>query len=200
LHVAKALSIHMTKDMRVPTIMQANNSSEKAAAAPCPYPKAAEKPQQAQLLDRRMCGRDPHHRDGRALNALALKKPIDADLHVGRELCSFRQCAGDAADGRVLAVVGNVAEQFWPRRDRRRRWRSYVGGMFMIAFATEGVMLTLGKCVVRHGMAAQAFGRSSPSAGRRTRENAPSRLESTTAGGSFGNSHRAVRLAAAVSA
>jgi cyanate permease len=65
------------------------------------------------------------------------QKPIAADLHVGRELWSFANALAMLLMGAFSPFVGNVADRFGTAR-------TVVAGMFVIAFATEGVMLTLG--------------------------------------------------------
>src|SRR6201987_4847546 len=115
------------------------------------------------------------------------QKPIAADLHVGRELWSFANALAMLLMGAFSPVVGNVADRFGTARTVVAGGVLYVSGMFMIAFATEGVMLTLGNVLCGIGMAAAGFGPIFGSISRQT----PSEMRSvalgvTTAGGSFG--------------
>src|SRR4029077_10816418 len=113
--------------------------------------------------------------------------PIAADLHVGRELWSFANALAMLLMGAFSPFVGNVADRFGTARTVAAGGILYVIGMFMIAFATEGVMLTFGNVACGIGMAAAGFG---PIFGSITRQT-PSEKRSvalgvTTAGGSFG--------------
>src|SRR6266853_221323 len=89
--------------------------------------------------------------------------------------------------GAFSPFVGNVSDRFGTARTVVAGGVLYVGGMFMIAFATEGVMLTLGNVLCGIGMAAAGFG---PIFGSISRQTPPEKrsvaLGVTTAGGSFG--------------
>src|SRR5580700_6475984 len=82
------------------------------------------------------------------------QKPIAADLHVGRELWSFANALAVLLMGAFSPFVGNVADRFGAARTVAAGGVLYVIGMFLIAFATEGVMLTLGNVLSGIGMAA----------------------------------------------
>src|SRR6266481_358084 len=115
------------------------------------------------------------------------QKPIAADLHVGRELWSFAIALSMLLMGAFSPFVGNVADRFGTARTVVAGGVLYVGGMFMIAFATEGVMLTLGNVLCGVGMAAAGFG---PIFGSVSRQTPPEKrsiaLGVATAGGSIG--------------
>src|SRR6266852_4035484 len=115
------------------------------------------------------------------------QKPIAADLKVGRELWSFANALAMLLMGAFSPFVGNVADRFGTARTVVAGGVLYVIGMFMIAFATEGVMLTLGNVLCGIGMAAAGFG---PIFGSISRQTPPEKrsiaLGVTTAGGSFG--------------
>src|SRR5256885_2615033 len=82
------------------------------------------------------------------------QKPIAADLNVGRELWSFANALAMLLMGAFSPFAGNVADRFGTARTVAAGGVLYVTGMFMIAFATEGVMLTLGNVLCGIGMAA----------------------------------------------
>jgi len=115
------------------------------------------------------------------------QKPIAADLGVGRELWSFANALAMLLMGAFSPFVGNLADRFGTARTVAGGGVLYVIGMFMIAFATEGVMLTLGNVLCGVGMAAAGFG---PIFGSVTRQTPPGKrsvaLGVATAGGSFG--------------
>jgi len=115
------------------------------------------------------------------------QKPIAADLHVGRELWSFANALAMLLMGAVSPFAGNVADRFGTARTVVVGGVLYIAGMFMIAFATEGVMLTLGNVACGLGMAAAGFG---PIFGSISRQTPPHKrsiaLGVATAGGSFG--------------
>ena len=115
------------------------------------------------------------------------QKPIAADLHVGRELWSFANALALLLMGAVSPFVGNVADRFGTARTVASGGVLYVTGMLMIAFASEGVMLTLGNVLCGIGAAAAGFG---PIFGAISRQTPPARrsvaLGVATAGGSFG--------------
>jgi MFS family permease len=115
------------------------------------------------------------------------QKPIAADLKVGRELWSFANALAMLLMGAFSPFVGNLADRFGTARTVAAGGALYVAGMFMIAFAHEGVMLTLGNIVCGIGMAAAGFG---PIFGAIARQTAPAQrslaLGVTTSGGSFG--------------
>ena len=73
------------------------------------------------------------------------QKPIAADLQVGRELWSFANALALLLMGAFSPFVGNIADRFGTARTVAAGGVVYVIGMFMIAFATEGVMA--GSCV-----------------------------------------------------
>src|SRR2546426_10375997 len=115
------------------------------------------------------------------------QKPIAADLHVGRELWSFANALAMLLMGAFSPFVGNLADRFGTARTVGAGGALYVAGMFVIASATEGVMLTLGNVLCGIGMAAAGFG---PIFGSISRQTPPERrsvaLGVATAGGSFG--------------
>jgi MFS family permease len=115
------------------------------------------------------------------------QKPIAADLKVGRELWSFANALAVLLMGALSPFVGNFADRFGTARTVAAGGVLYVGGMFMIAVATEGVMLTLGNVLCGIGMAAAGFGPIFGSISRQTPpENRSFALGVATAGGSFG--------------
>ena len=115
------------------------------------------------------------------------QKPIAADLKVGRELWSFANALAVLLMGAFSPFVGNVADRFGTARTVAAGGVLYVIGIFMIAFATEGVMLTLGNVLCGIGTAAAGFG---PIFGSISRQTPPEKrsvaLGVATAGGSFG--------------
>jgi MFS family permease len=115
------------------------------------------------------------------------QKPIAADLHVGRELWSFANALAMLLMGAFSPFVGNLADRFGTARTVAAGGVLYVVGMFMIAFATEGVMLVSGNVLCGIGMAAAGFG---PIFGSLSRQTPPGKrslaLGVATAGGSFG--------------
>ena len=115
------------------------------------------------------------------------QKPIAADLKVGRELWSFANALAMLLMGALSPFVGNLADRFGTARTVAAGGLLYVGGMFMTAFATAGVVLTLGNVISGIGMAGAGFGPILGAVSRRT----PSEMRSvalgvTTAGGSIG--------------
>ena len=115
------------------------------------------------------------------------QKPIATDLHVGREVWSFANALAMLLMGAFSPFVGNLADRFGTARTVAAGGVLYVIGMLMIAFATEGVMLTLGNVLCGIGMAAAGFG---PILGSVNRQTPPEKrsfaLGVVTAGGSFG--------------
>src|SRR6202165_2724312 len=115
------------------------------------------------------------------------QKPIAADLSVGRELWSFANALAMLLMGVFSPFAGNIADRFGTARTVAGGGALYVIGMFMIAFATEGVMLTLGNGLCGVGMPAAGFG---PIFGSISRQTPPAKrsiaLGVATAGGSFG--------------
>jgi MFS family permease len=115
------------------------------------------------------------------------QKPIAADLGVGRELWSFANALSLLLMGALSPFVGNIADRFGTARTVASGGALYVVGMLMIAFATEGVMLTFGNVLCGIGMAAAGFG---PIFGSISRQTPPEQrsiaLGVATAGGSFG--------------
>src|SRR4029434_7921082 len=83
--------------------------------------------------------------------------------------------------------AGNIADRFGTARTVAGGGLLYVIGMFAIAAATEGVMLTLGNVLCGIGMAAAGFG---PIFGAISRQTPPDKrsaaLDATTAGGAVG--------------
>jgi len=115
------------------------------------------------------------------------QKPIAADLHVGRELWSFANSLSMLLMGALSPFVGNLADRFGTARTVAGGGALYVVGMFMIAMASEGVMLTAGSIACGIGMAAAGFGPIFGSISRQTPADKQSlALGVTTAGGSFG--------------
>jgi MFS family permease len=115
------------------------------------------------------------------------QKPIAADLNVGRELWSFANALALLLMGALSPFVGNLSDRFGTARTVATGGVLYVIGMFMIGFATEGIMLTLGNAVCGVGTAAAGFG---PIFGAISRQTPPEKrsiaLGFATAGGSFG--------------
>ena len=104
----------------------------------------------------------------RTRNFGIFQKPITADLKIRRELLSFANALAVLLIGALSPFVGNVSDRFGTARTVAAGGVFYVIGMFVIGFATEGVMLTLGNVVCGIGMAAAGFGPiSARSAGRR---------------------------------
>src|SRR5258707_13881938 len=85
------------------------------------------------------------------------QKPIAADLKVGRELWSFANALAMLLMGVFSPFVGNLADRFGTARTVAVGGVLYVAGMFMIALASEGVLLTFGNIACRVGMAAAWF-------------------------------------------
>jgi MFS family permease len=115
------------------------------------------------------------------------QKPIAVDLKVGRELWSFANALAMLLMGAFSPIVGNLADRFGTPRTVAAGGVLYVIGMFMIASATEAVMLTLGNVLCGIGMAAAGFG---PILGSVSRHAPPEKrsiaLGVATAGGSIG--------------
>src|SRR5215218_10759971 len=86
------------------------------------------------------------------------QKPIAADLGVGRELWSFANALSMLLMGVFSPFVGNVADRFGTARTVAAGGVLYVAGIFMIAAASEGVLLTAGNIVCGIGTAAAGFG------------------------------------------
>ena len=115
------------------------------------------------------------------------QKPIAADLNVGREVWSFATALAMLLMGAFSPFAGNLADRFGTARTVAAGGALYAIGMFMIAVASESVMLTLGNVLGGIGMAAAGFG---PIFGAISRQTPPEKrsiaLGLTTAGGSFG--------------
>ena len=115
------------------------------------------------------------------------QKPIAADLKVGREVWSFANALAMLLMGAFSPFLGNLADRFGTARTVAGGGVLYVAGMFMIASAHEGVMLTVGNIVCGIGMAAAGFGPIFGAIARQTPANKRSvALGVTTSGGSFG--------------
>lgn len=115
------------------------------------------------------------------------QKPIAADLKVGRELWSFANALAMLLMGAFSPFLGNLADRFGTARTVAAGGLLYVAGMFMTAFATTGLVLTLGNVICGIGMAAAGFG---PIFGAISRQTPPEKrsvaLGVATAGGSIG--------------
>jgi MFS family permease len=115
------------------------------------------------------------------------QKPIAADLGVGREVWSFANALSMLLMGVFSPFVGNVADRFGTARTVAAGGVLYVAGIFMIAAASEGLLLTAGNIVCGIGTAAAGFG---PILGAISRQTPASQrsiaLGVATAGGSFG--------------
>src|SRR5215475_7633151 len=96
------------------------------------------------------------------------QKPIAADLKVGRELWSFANALALLLMGAFSPFLGNLADRFGTARTVAAGGVLYAIGMFMIAFATEGLTLTFGNVFCGIGMAAAGFGPIFGSITRRT--------------------------------
>src|SRR3954453_17203183 len=70
------------------------------------------------------------------------QKPIAADLGVERELWSFANGLALLLMGAFAPFAANFADRFGTARTVAAGGILYVAGMFMIASAAEGVMLT----------------------------------------------------------
>src|SRR5256886_2657112 len=86
------------------------------------------------------------------------QKPIAVDLKAGRELWSFANALAMLLMGAFSPFVGNLADRFGTAWTVAVGGLLYVIGMLMIAFATEGVMLTAGNVLCGIGMAGARFG------------------------------------------
>jgi len=153
-----------------------------------PSSEAAAKPQQPSFWIAVICGAVILTIGVGARQSFGIfQKPIAADLKVGRELWSFANALAVLLMGLFSPFVGNVADRFGTARTVAAGGVLYVIGMFMIAFATEGVMLTLGNVLCGIGMAAAGFGPIFGAISRQTPpENRSIALGVATAGGSFG--------------
>ena len=86
------------------------------------------------------------------------QKPIAADLGVGREVWSFANALALLLMGGLSPFVGNISDRFGTAKTVASGGALYVVGMFMIASATESVMLTAGNILCGIGMSAAGFG------------------------------------------
>jgi MFS family permease len=115
------------------------------------------------------------------------QKPIAADLKVGRELWSFANALAMLLMGAFSPFLGNLADRFGAARTVACGGVLYAIGMFTIASASAGVMLTFGNVLCGIGMAAAGFG---PIFGALIRRTPPKKrsvaLGVATAGGSIG--------------
>jgi len=115
------------------------------------------------------------------------QKPIAADLKVGRELWSFANALAMLLMGAFSPFLGNLADRFGAARTVAGGGVLYAIGMFTIASASAGVMLTFGNVLCGIGMAAAGFG---PIFGALIRRTPPEKrsvaLGVATAGGSIG--------------
>ena len=115
------------------------------------------------------------------------QRPIAADLKVGREVWSFANALAMLLMGALSPFVGNIADRFGTARTVAAGGVLYVAGMFMIAAAHEGVMLTLRNILCGIGMSAAGFGPIFGAIARQTPVHKRSTaLGVTTSGGSFG--------------
>ena len=115
------------------------------------------------------------------------QKPIAADLKVGRELWSFANALAMLLMGAFSPFLGNLADRFGTARMVAAGGLLYVAGMFMTAFATAGLLLTLGNVLCGIGMAAAGFGPILGAISRQTPiEKRSVALGVATAGGSIG--------------
>jgi MFS family permease len=114
------------------------------------------------------------------------QKPIAADLKVGRELWSFANALAMLLMGAFSPFLGNLADRFGTARTVAAGGVLYVAGMFMTAFATAGLALTLGNVICGIGMAAAGFGPILGAISRPPPEKRSVALGVTTAGGSIG--------------
>jgi MFS family permease len=113
--------------------------------------------------------------------------PIAADLGVGRELWSFANALSVLLMGLLSPFVGSIADRFGTARTVAAGGVLYVAGIFMIAAAGGGTMLTAGSILCGIGTAAAGFGPIFGAISRKTPEQRRSiALGVATAGGSFG--------------
>jgi MFS family permease len=155
---------------------------------PVPSSEAAVEPQQRSFWIAVICGAVILTIGIGARQSFGIfQKPIAADLKVGRELWSFANALAVLLMGAFSPFVGNISDRFGTARTVAIGGALYVIGIFMIALATEGVMLTLGNVLCGIGTAAAGFG---PIFGSISRQTPPRKrsiaLGVATAGGSFG--------------
>src|SRR6476619_7799282 len=86
------------------------------------------------------------------------QKPIAEDLHVGRELWSFGNALSLLLMGVFAPFAGNIADRFGTARTVAAGSALYVAGLFMIAMATEGVMMVTGNALAGIGTSAAGLG------------------------------------------
>jgi cyanate permease len=124
-----------------------------------PSPQSAPRPQQRSFWIAVICGAVILTIGIGARQSFGIfQKPIATDLNVGRELWSFANALAMLLMGAFSPFAGNVADRFGTARTVAGGGVLYVIGIFMIAFATEGVMITLGNVLCGIGMAAAGCG------------------------------------------
>src|SRR5712672_1026409 len=118
-----------------------------------PSPQSAPRPQQRSFWIAVICGAVILTIGIGARQSFGIfQKPIAADLNVGRELWSFANALAMLLMGAFSPFAGNVADRFGTARTVAGGGVLYVIGIFMIAAASEGVLLTLGNALVGIGM------------------------------------------------
>ena len=114
-------------------------------------------------------------------------KPISADLQVGRELWSFANSLSMLLMGLFAPFVGGLADRYGAARTIAAGGVIYVAGTVLLAFADNGVVLTLGTALGGIGLSAAGMGPILGVVGRNTHPQHRSlMLGITSAGASFG--------------